>query len=158
VVKSRINQGRHKRCCTICQHGDCGEIEAAFVAWRSPASIAEEFGLSDRASVYRHAHATGLFPKRQRNIRSALERIIEKAREVDVTASAVVAAVQAYAKINAAGAWIDRSETLSLNDLFARMTTDELEAYANSGVVPQWFSARSGATKNDDGELNRDDE
>ncbi|MFY9937676.1 MAG: DNA-directed RNA polymerase subunit omega [Silvibacterium sp.] len=30
------------------------------------------------------------FPKRQRNIRAALERIIEKAGEVDVTASAVV--------------------------------------------------------------------
>ena len=31
-------------------------------------SIAEEYGLADRASIYRHAHALGLFPKRQRNI------------------------------------------------------------------------------------------
>jgi hypothetical protein len=58
---------------------------------------------SDSASVYRHAHALELFQKRQRNVRAALERIIEKAGEVDVTASAVVAAVQAYAKINSAG-------------------------------------------------------
>ncbi|MGB6975237.1 MAG: hypothetical protein WBD67_11190 [Terracidiphilus sp.] len=60
------------------------------------AAIAEEYGLADRTSVYRHAHALSLFAKRQRNIRAALERIIERAGEVDVTASAVVAAVQAY--------------------------------------------------------------
>jgi hypothetical protein len=38
-------------------------------------------------------HALGLFAKCQRDIRAALERIIEKAGEVDVTAAAVVAAV-----------------------------------------------------------------
>jgi hypothetical protein len=49
---------------------------------------------------------------------AALGRIIEKAGEVDVTASAVVAAVQAFAKINAAGEWIERTEIVSLNQLF----------------------------------------
>jgi hypothetical protein len=44
------------------------EIEAAFIGWRSTAAIAEEYGLAERASIYRHAHALGLFPKRQRNI------------------------------------------------------------------------------------------
>jgi hypothetical protein len=44
---------------------------------RSPAVITEEYGLSDRSSIYRHAHALGLFAKRQRNVRAALERIIE---------------------------------------------------------------------------------
>ena len=119
---------------------------AAFIGWRSPAAIAEEYGLADRTSVYRHAHALGLFPKRQKNVRAALERIIEKAGEVDVTASAVVAAVQAYAKINAAGEWIDRTETVSMNDLFDRMSTPELEAYAQTGVLPGWFRATVGAT------------
>jgi hypothetical protein len=65
--------------------------------------LTEEYGLSDRASIYRHAHARGLFEKRQRNVRAALERIIEKAGEVDVTAAAVVSAVQVYSRINAAG-------------------------------------------------------
>src|SRR5664279_1149618 len=91
----RVNLGRHQRACSVCAHQQREEIEAAFIGWRSPAAIAEEFGLADRTSVYRHAHALGLFPKRQRNIRAALERIIERASEVDVTASAVVAAVQA---------------------------------------------------------------
>ena len=105
--------------------------------------------MADRASVYRHAHALGLFEKRRRNIRAALERIIEKAGEVDVTASAVVSAVQAYAKINAAGEWIDRTETVSMNDLFDRMTAPELEAYAQTGALPGWFRATVGATGGD---------
>jgi hypothetical protein len=82
-----VSLGRHQRACSICAHERREEIEAAFIGWRSPPAIAEEFGLADRASVYRHAHALGLFQKRQRNIRAVLERIIEKAGEVDVTAS-----------------------------------------------------------------------
>jgi hypothetical protein len=142
-----VSFGRHKRTCSVCAHDRREDIEAAFIGWRSPASIAEEYGLADRASVYRHAHALGLFEKRRRNIRAALERIIEKAGEVDVTASAVVAAVQAYAKINSAGQWIDRTEQVSLNDLFDRMTTQELEDYAQSGALPQWFRATAGASE-----------
>jgi hypothetical protein len=146
---SVVSLGRHKRTCSVCAHKQREEVEDAFVSWRSPAAIAEEFGLSDRASVYRHAHALGLFEKRRRNIRAALERIIEKAGEVDVTASAVVAAVQSYAKINAAGEWIDRTETVSMNDLFDRMSTQELEAYAQTGALPNWFRATVGATDGD---------
>jgi hypothetical protein len=140
-----VSLGRHKRNCSVCAHQQREEIESAFIGWRSPAAIAEDYGLADRASVYRHAHALGLFQKRQRNVRTALERIIEKAGEVDVTASAVVAAVQAYAKINSAGEWIDRTETTSMNDLFDRMSTQELEAYAQTGALPSWFKGTVGA-------------
>ena len=99
--KSAVSLARHKRTCSVCAHKQREEVENAFISWRSPTAIVQEFGLSDRASVYRHAHALGLFEKRQRNVRAALERIIEKAGEVDVTASAVVAAVQAYANVAA---------------------------------------------------------
>ena len=85
-----------------------------------------------------------MFIKRQRNVRAALERIIEKAGDVDVTASAVVAAVQAYSKINSAGQWIDRTEQVSLNDLFDRMSTEELEEYAQQGTLPKWFETAGG--------------
>jgi hypothetical protein len=108
--------------------------------------------LADRSSVYRHAHALGLFPKRQRHVRAALEQIIEKAGEVDVTSAAVVAAVQAYSKINATGQWVDRSEHLNLNELFDRMTLQELEAYAKDGSRPDWFRLTVGATPMDGGE------
>src|SRR5450631_3160277 len=110
--------GRHRRNCTVCAHPKCAEIESDFVSWRSPGAIAQEYGLADRSSVYRHAHAFGLFPKRQRNVPVALERIIEKAGEVEASAAAVVAAVQAYSKINATGQWVDRSEHVNLNELF----------------------------------------
>jgi ParB-like chromosome segregation protein Spo0J len=110
------------------------------VGWKSPALIAEEDSLADRASVYRHAYALGLVEKRKRNLRAALERIVEKAGEVEIRAAAVVAAVQAYAKINAAGQWIDRSEQVNMNDLFERMTRAELEAYARDGELPDWFT------------------
>jgi hypothetical protein len=140
MTTKKPSLGRHRRTCSVCRHLKCAEIEADFVTWRSPAAIAKEYELSDRSSIYRHAHAIGLFAKRQRNVRAALERIIEKAGEVEVTAAAVVAAVQAYSKINAEGRWIDRSETVDLNELFDRMTREELEAYAHDGTLPVWFT------------------
>jgi hypothetical protein len=151
-TRKKPSLGRHKRTCSVCAHPRCAEIEADFISWRSPGAIAQEYGFADRASVYRHAHALGLFAKRQRNVRAALERIIEKAGEVDATAAAVVAAVQAYSKINAAGQWIDRSETINLNELFERMTTTELEAYARDGTLPGWFTETVGATPTDNRE------
>src|SRR5215472_14595507 len=141
-----VSLGRHRRNCTVCAHERCTEIEADFMGWKSPTLIAEEYGLADRTSVYRHAHACGLFEKRRRNVRAALERIIEKAGEVDVTSAAVVAAVQAYAKINTQGQWIDRSETVGMNELFERMSTAELETYARDGTLPAWFTKTVGAT------------
>ena len=141
-----VNLGRHKRNCTICAHPQCEEIERDFINWKSPAAIATEYGLADRTTVYRHAHALDLFSKRGRNIRAALEKIIERAGEVDVNASAVVAAAQAYAKINAQGQWIDRSEHIDLNALFERMSKDELEAYAKDGKLPAWFAETVGVT------------
>jgi hypothetical protein len=63
---------------------------------------------------------------------------------MEVPASAVVAAVQARAKINAQGQWIDRSEHVNLNELFEHMTNDELEAYAKEGKLPGWFAQSVG--------------
>ena len=74
-----VSPGRHKRNCTVCGHDKCEEIEREFVNWTAASAIARDYGLADKASVYRHAHAFGLFVKRQRNIRAALEKIIERA-------------------------------------------------------------------------------
>src|SRR5438309_856777 len=94
------NRGRHEAECRICRHEKRDDIEKAFISWRSPVAIVAEYGLTDRSTVYRHAHAFDLFEKRKANVRAALEAIIERAAEVEVTASAVVAAIQAFAKIN----------------------------------------------------------
>jgi hypothetical protein len=111
------------------------EIEQAFIGWVSPAQIAKKHSVS-RDGVYRHAHVFGLMDKRRRNVRAALERIIEKAGEVDVTAAAVVAAIQAYSKINPTGQWVERSEHVNLNELFERMTREEMETYAKDATLP----------------------
>jgi hypothetical protein len=152
----RVNLPRHKAQCSICSHPKCAEIETGFENWESPVTLAAEYGLADRASIYRHAHALNLFEKRKRNVRAALERIIEKSGEVEVTASAVVAAIQAYAKINAQGQWVERSEYVNLNELFERMSRDELETYARNGNLPDWFTQTVGATSFDGQEVASD--
>jgi hypothetical protein len=141
-----ISLGRHSRNCTVCAHKDRDEIEREFINWTAVKVIAKIFGLKDRTAIYRHARASGLFAKRQRNIRAALEKIIEQAGDVEVSSAAVVAAVQAYAKINSQGEWIERVERVSQNDLFERMTRDELDVYAKYGSLPEWFKKAVGAT------------
>lgn len=140
------NRGRHEAGCKICVHPQRQEIERDFISWNSPAKIASEYKLRHRASIYRHAHALDLFPKRARNLRGALERIIEKASDVPVNASALVQAILAYAKINARGELVERQETVNINKLFDQMNPDELEAYAKSGQLPSWFRSALGAT------------
>jgi len=129
---------RHERDCRVCNHPKREEIEQDFVAWKSPINLAALYKIPTR-SIYRHAHALGLFSKRNRNVRAALGQIIEHAGRVHVNAQAVVSAVAVLAKLNAAGQWVDRSEMVSLNSLFERMSQKELEAYARDGELPQWF-------------------
>jgi hypothetical protein len=138
-----VNLGRHEFQCSICTHKDREAIEAAFVAWQSPAKIGNEYNVS-RDAIYRHAKATQLMAARRRNIRAALERIIESAGDVEVNAAAVVSAVTAYAKINSRGELIERHETVDANALFQKMTREELDAYAKTGTLPGWFTAATG--------------
>ena len=145
---AEVNRGRHEYRCTVCLHPRRVEIEQEWVAWGNTGRIAKQYHVS-RDSLYRHAHAMDLFPKRQRNIRKALERIIEQAETVDVNASAVVAAIQAYAKINNSGQWVEHVQGTNMNELFDRMTKEELDAYARDGSLPQWFSTAAGATATD---------
>jgi hypothetical protein len=139
-----VNQGRHEAQCTICSHAKREEIEQEFLNWRSPDKIARRFRVC-RDSIYRHARVFDLIEPRRRNVRAALERIIERAGDVPVNAGAVVAAVAAYSKLNANGQWIDRRETVDMADLFSRMTKDEMNRYASKGELPLWFTSVVGA-------------
>jgi hypothetical protein len=145
TIAPAVNVGRHEAQCSICSHAQREEIEQEFVGWRSPDRIAQQFGVC-RNSIYRHARALDLLEPRRRNVKAALERIIERAGEVEVNAHAVVSAVATYSKLNATGQWIDRRETIDLNELFTRMTEDEMGRYASKGVLPTWFTAVVGAT------------
>jgi len=143
--KKPVSRARHANQCRICAHIERDQIEQDFVNWVSASRIARQYSVSANG-LYRHAHALDLMEKRRRNVRAALEKIIEQAGEVEVNAAAVVQAVSAYARINARGELVDRRETVNLNELFQRMTTKELETYANSGTLPPWFEAPVGAT------------
>jgi hypothetical protein len=69
----------------------------------------------------------------------------------------VVAAVQAYSRITDNGRWIERTETVNLNELFERMTVEELESYAKLGTLPGWFPVAPVATGKDGQERANDD-
>ena len=142
---SRPSLGRHETLCKVCNHPQRAEIDEAFVDWQPVYKIAEDFGL-DRKSLYRHAHAVGLMERRRRNSRAALEAIIERgvSSAVEIPASAVVAAVVALGKMTADGRYVDRTERVDLNALFERMSNSELESYARSGVLPDWFEKTVG--------------
>lgn len=147
-AKKTVNQGRHEAQCSICKHAEREQIEHDFLTWKSPDRITKEFGVS-RDSIYRHARAFDLLEPRRRNVRYALERIIERAGDVEVNAAAVVAAVATYSKLNANGQWIDRRQTIDLNELFARMTEQEMRQYASAGELPEWFGSVVATTAGD---------
>jgi hypothetical protein len=88
--------------------------------------------------VYRHAYAFTLFEERDRGIRKALSRFIERCGNVRPTASAFVQAVAVFARINANGVWINRNENTDTNELLDRMSNEELLRYARDGVLPDW--------------------
>jgi hypothetical protein len=79
--EKQTNPGRHRTICKVCNHDKREEIEQDWISWGNTTRIAEEYGLT-RDSLYRHAHACGLFEKRGKNVRKAMERIIEQAESL----------------------------------------------------------------------------
>lgn len=105
--KSVPNLGRHTRKCAICNHPDRDSIDADIISWRSASTITLDYALPARSSIYRHAAATGLLQRRQRNLRGACERIIERVDEAPPSASAVLRALRIYAQITDDGQWLE---------------------------------------------------
>lgn len=96
----------HSRKCSVCRHPQRTEIEQALLDWECISSITAEFQLPGRTALYRHARAVGLFARRNRGLRGALARIIEKASQVEPDALSIVRAVELFARINDDGEWI----------------------------------------------------
>jgi hypothetical protein len=103
----QVSLNHHKAHCVICTHSDRADIEEDFLPWRSAGDIAEEHQVGDRRTVYRHAHATGLWQRRRRNLRAALESLIEGVDTVEVTGDTVIRAAIAHARINDEGRYVD---------------------------------------------------
>jgi hypothetical protein len=97
---ARKNLRRHARKCSVCRHPNRKEIEQDFLSWQSPDAIAKAHGIADHSSVYRHAHAVGLFERRSQTLCLALGPIIERAMTVRVTADAVIRAAIVCINLN----------------------------------------------------------
>jgi len=94
----------HRDRCRICNSDAREEIDEAFISWEVVRQIANDFHV-DRRIIYRHAHATGLYALRDRNIRRALGRIIQEADAVAPSADTVIRAIKMLTHINSRGEW-----------------------------------------------------
>ena len=92
------------------------------------------------------SHLPSEIDKRTRNLRAALERIIERVDDVQVNAAAIVQAVATLARINTQGQLVEPRNRVTMHDVFDRMSPQELEIYAKDGTFPDWFYGMTGAT------------
>ncbi len=102
----QLSLERHQRKCVICHHPDRDEIEELFLNWHQPHATASLFEVSSR-SLYRHAHATGLYAARQGNLRSVLDRILEDAERAKITGDCIIRAVRAYTCLTDNNKWVE---------------------------------------------------
>lgn len=94
-----VEPDRHARKCLVCAHPERDAIDQGFLHWRAPENMAREFDVP-LASIYRHAHSTGLAARRAAKIRHSLECIIEQAERTIPSADAIIRAIRAYTCIN----------------------------------------------------------
>ena len=143
---------RHSRRCCICLHPDRDAIEGDFIRWRSPELIAREYKLANRTSIYRHAHCTGLFAWRRRELGRVLEGMLENHEHIPLEASdAIVRAARVYAHLDENGNWFEPPRT---NFVFTSPVTAlhplESSMPANSGRAkpPNKKKARTAVKSN----------
>jgi hypothetical protein len=97
----------HEAQCMICNSEWREEIDELFVNWHNVSEIGREYN-TPRRTVYRHAHAVGLFPIRDRNLRRSLGLIIHRAETAPcLTVDSVIRAVRTLAHINETGEWVN---------------------------------------------------
>ena len=138
---SRTSLSHHQRKCTICRHPDRETIEEMFVHWHSASRIYSRFMLPDRSTIYDHAHATGLYAKRRRNLRYALEHVIERADQCDISSHGIVAAIKAYASLTTSGEWIEPARRV----IYTSISSSEASPRAAAHPSPNYSSNKNAA-------------
>jgi hypothetical protein len=99
---------RHARKCAVCSHPDRDAIEGDFVRWAALERIAERYKISDRSTLYRHAHATGLFVRRKQELGRVLESILEASETCTLdTADLIIRAARLYTHLDDHGRWFE---------------------------------------------------
>ncbi|HEV2315895.1 MAG TPA: hypothetical protein VGR94_11360 [Candidatus Acidoferrales bacterium] len=138
---SRTSLSHHQRKCTICRHPDRETIEEMFVHWHSASRIYSRFMLPDRSTIYDHAHATGLYAKRRRNLRYALENIIERSDEAPISSNGIVAAIKAYASLTTSGEWIEPARRV----IYTSISSSDASPRAAAHPSPNYSSNKNAA-------------
>jgi hypothetical protein len=110
-VARRRSLAMHSSQCTVCRHPQRAEIERDFLDWIGPRKIAREYGLSSHTTLYRHAHALGLFHRRRHTLQFALSRLIEQVDDVKPTAASIISAIRLMTKLNARSEYAEETET-----------------------------------------------
>jgi hypothetical protein len=73
-------------------------------------------------------------------LKARLESILEDDYIAPLSAGQIIQAVQLYAQLNEKGKMDPQQVHLTnMNELFERMTKDELLKYAETGELPAWF-------------------
>jgi hypothetical protein len=127
------NLRRHNRKCFICKHPQRAEIEHDFLLWRNPHEIVTTYNLPHYSTIYRHAHALGLSRRRNENVRTVLDSLIEKAESAPVTGNTVIRAIRAYSCIDDRGHWTDLPKNVIYE---SRRVPNQESAPATKDSVP----------------------
>jgi hypothetical protein len=84
---------------------------------------------------------TGLVTRMLKGIGKGEDFQVVEVYEVDTATVKEIRALQDQVA-EELGQRVERTETVDINKLFEKMTTDELESYAREGTLPTWFPAR----------------
>lgn len=136
-ASARQALGRHERKCTICHHTEREAIEEEFVHWRSVSRLAQQYGIEDYRTIYRHARATGLIELRRENIRSALDNIVERSDTTKVSGECILRAIRAYSCIDDMGRWIDPPSRVVFTTARVNAPLPAPEAHVEEAVTPE---------------------
>lgn len=99
---------RHARRCVVCAHPDRDAIEGDFIRWASPSAMAKTYKIADRASIYRHAHSTGLFNRRKREVGRVLETVLENVEQCPIDSfDTIIRAARLYTRLDSTGTWVE---------------------------------------------------
>ncbi len=102
---------RHRRKCQVCRHPEREMIECEYRDWFGPLAIARSYGIPERA-LFRHLEATGQISSRRKNLRSALEHVLERGVETEIDGPTIIQAVRAYCCLSDENKWIEPAKTI----------------------------------------------
>lgn len=136
---------RHSRKCSVCSHPDRDVIEAEFIRWTNPHDLVTYFNLGGRSAVYRHAHATGLFARRKRELCRTLESILETSDSATFeTAPVLISAARLYSHLDEEGRWYEPPKTIKI--LHGQIPSEEPEEAEPVSLIETPLQLETGPT------------